>query len=134
MMCIPTARRWASRTAFSARAIENQVYIAGVNRIGTDGKGHAYEKSSVIVDANGENLGPIASAGPELDTFDVSSTALAAFRSEVQNRFGPLFATRAGMQSPEAAKAFMLHAVAKQPADLEIRRRLAEPDVMARSA
>jgi predicted amidohydrolase len=39
-----------------ARAIENQVFIIGVNRTGTDGNGLQYEESSAIYNANGDKL------------------------------------------------------------------------------
>lgn len=39
-----------------ARAIENQIFVAGVNRIGTDGNGLEYVESSNIFNANGEML------------------------------------------------------------------------------
>ncbi len=44
--------QWLS--LLKARAIENQVYLAGVNRIGIDGNEIAYMKSSLLVDPNGE--------------------------------------------------------------------------------
>lgn len=39
-----------------ARAIENQIFIAGVNRIGADKNGLAYSSSSNMINANGEML------------------------------------------------------------------------------
>lgn len=39
-----------------ARAIENQAFVAGVNRTGTDGEGHAYPGHSAIVDYSGKVL------------------------------------------------------------------------------
>ena len=39
-----------------ARAIENQCYVVGVNRVGEDGKGHQYSGDSMIVDPTGEML------------------------------------------------------------------------------
>lgn len=43
-------------TLLKARAIENQIFIAGVNRIGIDGNGVKYAESSNIFNANGEEL------------------------------------------------------------------------------
>jgi omega-amidase len=43
-------------TLLKARAIENQIFIAGVNRIGIDGNGLEYIESSNIFNANGEQL------------------------------------------------------------------------------
>lgn len=39
-----------------ARAIENQCYVAAVNRIGTDGEGIDYNGNSVVCDYDGESL------------------------------------------------------------------------------
>lgn len=39
-----------------ARAIENQCFVAGVNRVGKDGNGIAYNGSSVIINSLGEVL------------------------------------------------------------------------------
>ncbi len=43
-------------TLLKARAIENQVFVAGVNRIGVDGNGLEYVDSSNIFNGNGEKL------------------------------------------------------------------------------
>jgi predicted amidohydrolase len=39
-----------------ARAIENQSYVMGVNRVGVDGNGHTYDGASTIIDPLGETL------------------------------------------------------------------------------
>jgi predicted amidohydrolase len=39
-----------------ARAIENLSYVAGVNRIGTDGKGNTYSGDSTLISFKGERL------------------------------------------------------------------------------
>lgn len=59
MVCVanwPSARRHHWRTLLQARAIENQVYVVGVNRIGTDGRGWHYSGDSLVVDFLGENV------------------------------------------------------------------------------
>ena len=79
-------------TLLRARAIENQVYIAGVNRIGTDQNGLDYVKSSIAVNPNGEILEPIY-AGEELDIYEVDKAALSEFKtrfSTTQDR-NPVF-------------------------------------------
>lgn len=50
----PAKRRRAWRTLLAARAIENQCYSIGVNRVGTDGNNHAYSGDSSIIDPFGE--------------------------------------------------------------------------------
>lgn len=46
------------RNLLIARAIENQAFMIGVNRTGTDGNNLEYEKSSVIITPEGEQLRP----------------------------------------------------------------------------
>ena len=52
----PAARRSHWRTLLTARAIENQTFVVGVNRIGEDGNQILYAGDSGIIDANGEWL------------------------------------------------------------------------------
>lgn len=49
------------RTLLKARAIENQVFMIGVNRTGIDGNNIEYEKSSMIFTPNGDKLEPVYS-------------------------------------------------------------------------
>ena len=46
----PAPRRSAWRVLLPARAVENQCYVAGVNRIGEDGNGVAYAGDSMVAD------------------------------------------------------------------------------------
>jgi len=50
----PDRRSHAWKTLLQARAIENQCYVAGVNRIGIDGNNIAYSGNSMIIDPLGE--------------------------------------------------------------------------------
>ncbi len=50
----PERRSHAWRTLLQARAIENQCYVIGVNRAGTDGNDIYYSGNSMIVNALGE--------------------------------------------------------------------------------
>ncbi len=52
----PAARRNHWNRLLPARAIENLCYVAAVNRIGEDGKGHAYSGDSQVLDFQGEAL------------------------------------------------------------------------------
>lgn len=52
----PTARINAWSTLIKARAIENLSYVCGVNRIGIDGKGIAYNGQSAIIDYKGDTV------------------------------------------------------------------------------
>lgn len=52
----PERRSMAWKTLLRARAIENQCYVIGVNRIGTDGNGIYYSGDSMVIDPVGEIL------------------------------------------------------------------------------
>ncbi|MBN1927414.1 MAG: hypothetical protein JW798_16380 [Prolixibacteraceae bacterium] len=52
----PAMRKRVWKTLLKARAIENQCYVAGVNRIGKDGLGTEYAGESKIIDAKGIEL------------------------------------------------------------------------------
>ena len=75
----PAARRHHWNRLLPARAIENLCYVAAVNRVGEDGKGHAYSGDSQVLDFQGESL----LAAQDVDgVFRVSLSAaeLAAYR------------------------------------------------------
>lgn len=76
----PDSRREVWNTLLKARAIENQVYVAGVNRIGTDGEGIYYSGQSQMINAKGELLIQVENHTPELLTFQISLTELNDFR------------------------------------------------------
>ena len=52
----PEKRNTAWKTLLQARAIENQCYVVGVNRVGTDGNDINYSGDSMIIDPLGEIL------------------------------------------------------------------------------
>lgn len=52
----PERRSHAWQTLLQARAIENQCYVVGVNRVGIDGNGITHSGDSMIVDPMGEVL------------------------------------------------------------------------------
>lgn len=70
-------RREVWRTLIRARAIENQCYLAGVNRVGTDPDAN-YTGDSALIDFTGRTL---------LDAGDGEKTLVATFDSEVQATF-----------------------------------------------
>jgi predicted amidohydrolase len=78
----PTARRNVWNVLLKARAIENQCFVAGSNRIGTDGNGITYSGDSVIIDPRGEIIN-MADAGLEqCITADISVEELMDFRKK----------------------------------------------------
>jgi predicted amidohydrolase len=50
----PERRSYAWKSLLVARAIENQCYVIGVNRVGNDGNGIAHSGDSMVVDPLGE--------------------------------------------------------------------------------
>lgn len=52
----PERRSHAWKTLLAARAIENQCYVVGVNRVGDDGNGIHHSGDSMVIDALGETL------------------------------------------------------------------------------
>lgn len=73
------------RTLLKARAIENQIFVIGVNRVGLDVSGLEYEHSSLIVNANGEFLQPLLSE-TEIDVYEISQQDLIDFRKSFSTR------------------------------------------------
>ena len=59
LLCVanwPEKRIHAWKILLQARAIENQCYVAAVNRTGTDGNGIAYSGESLVIDPFGNIL------------------------------------------------------------------------------
>jgi len=52
----PTMRAYAWRTLLHARAIENQVYTIGVNRVGKDGNDFPYSGDTMIIEPSGAEI------------------------------------------------------------------------------
>ncbi|MBM4197544.1 MAG: amidohydrolase [Gammaproteobacteria bacterium] len=77
----PAARRSAWRALLPARAVENQCYVAGVNRIGLDGNGIRYSGDTLAADPFG-NL--IADAGDRAGAVSVrlDGRSLLAYREK----------------------------------------------------
>jgi omega-amidase len=76
----PEARRYPWSQLLIARAIENQCYVAGVNRVGMDGKGIHYSGDSVLIDPRGEVLGAVPTAEEGMVTARWDGGALMEFR------------------------------------------------------
>jgi predicted amidohydrolase len=77
----PEARRHAWRSLLVARAIENQAYVVGVNRVG-EGGGLAYAGDSAIIDPLGETLAAGA-RGEALLVADVDTATVADVRARL---------------------------------------------------
>lgn len=77
----PAPRREVWRTLLRARAIENQCYVAGVNRVGDDPSGH-YAGDSAFVDFKGRTL---------VEADDRERTLTAVFDGEALEAFRAKF-------------------------------------------
>jgi predicted amidohydrolase len=83
--CIINIANWpASRidhwqTLLRSRAIENQLYVIGVNRVGSDGAGLSYEPSSVAFGPDGGQLAP-STANPDFDIVDIDPSRVETYR------------------------------------------------------
>lgn len=75
----PAKRTFHWRQLLTARAIENQSYVIGVNRVGTDGNGHHYDGDSAALAPTGESLFE-AGAHKTVHTVTLSRETLDAYR------------------------------------------------------
>ena len=78
----PTARNHVWQTLTSARAIENQLYVACVNRTGKDGSGISYFGESMVIDAKGTLLCNLDHRSDASETCTISLDELNRFREK----------------------------------------------------
>jgi omega-amidase len=76
----PAVRSYAYRQLLIARAIENQCYVAGVNRVGVDGKGTNHQGDSTLIDFKGKHLFELPPDQEGMETLTLSYARLAEFR------------------------------------------------------
>lgn len=74
----PSPRHHVWKNLLAARAIENQSYCIGVNRVGSDGAGLSYLGNSALVDARG-NVQMMGET-EEVKSFEISYSELQKFR------------------------------------------------------
>ncbi len=77
----PASRRQHWLSLLRARAIENQAYVVGVNRVGTDGNGLDYSGDSVIYDPFGTEIAT-AKDDPETLLANIDPAEVARVRAE----------------------------------------------------
>jgi omega-amidase len=77
----PSARSHAWKTLLQARAIENQCYVIGVNRVGTDGRGLDYAGESMIVGPAGDII-KILGDKEEIFSYSLDRERLEDFRTK----------------------------------------------------
>ena len=78
----PEARRYPWSQLLIARAIENQCYVAGVNRVGMDGKGIHYTGDSVVIDPRGAVIGQVEPSQEGHTTVVLDWNGLEDFRAK----------------------------------------------------
>ncbi len=78
----PEARRYPWSQLLVARAIENQCYVAGANRVGMDGKGMHYTGDSVVIDPRGAIIGRVEPSQEGITTVTLDRAALEDFRGK----------------------------------------------------
>jgi predicted amidohydrolase len=78
----PDRRSYHWRSLLTARAIENQCYVAAVNRVGNDGKDLYYSGYSSLIDPAGEILYQRADS-EDIQQFDISLEHLKEVRTKL---------------------------------------------------
>ena len=78
----PVPRRLAWDVLLRARALENQSYVCGVNRIGTDGHQLNYNGGSIVYSAKGEELASIPDGQKGIATTTLHLSSLRNFREK----------------------------------------------------
>lgn len=78
----PQARQHVWQALTKARAIENQLYVAGVNRTGMDGSGINYAGESMLIDPKGSILLDLENKLEAIETCDLSLKELNRFRDK----------------------------------------------------
>ena len=78
----PKSRSHIWKSLLVARAIENQCYVIGVNRIGKDGHGTAYSGNSLLIGPEGEILESADTEHPAVISTTLSMTRLMDFRKK----------------------------------------------------
>ena len=78
----PASRRRVWDVLLQARAIENQSYTCGVNRIGIDGHGFDYNGGSALYSPKGDCVAAIADNKEDFITIALDHASLALFREK----------------------------------------------------
>jgi omega-amidase len=78
----PESRREVWKTLLKARAIENQAYVIGVNRVGSDGNGIDYSGDSAIIDPKGLIISNIQPHEESIEIVTLSMRELIEFRDK----------------------------------------------------
>lgn len=78
----PSPRKEVWKTLMKARAIENQSYLAGVNRLGSDPEGNEYSGDSAVIGFKGEIISSPLRGSGNIITAEISRADLETFREK----------------------------------------------------
>ena len=78
----PERRQHPWKTLLLARAIENQSYVIGLNRVGNDVYDIHYSGDSAVINYKGENISFIEPDVESIETITLKHIDLMAFRKE----------------------------------------------------
>lgn len=78
----PESRRHVWRALLVARALENQAYVAGINRIGQDGQGLTYSGDSMVIHPKGHIISTTQPGQEASETVTLSREELDRFRQK----------------------------------------------------
>ena len=78
----PEVRSYPWKQLLIARAIENQCYVVGVNRIGVDGNGFNHTGDSVVIDPLGEIISKTKANEESVETVILDYEFLSSFRKK----------------------------------------------------
>lgn len=76
----PAVRSYPWKQLLIARAIENQCYVIGVNRIGKDGNGYEHTGDSVVLNPRGETISHLKANEEGVETVTLDWEYLSEFR------------------------------------------------------
>jgi predicted amidohydrolase len=76
----PEARNYPWKQLLIARAIENQCYVVGLNRIGKDGNDFSYSGDSVVLNPRGEIISKTKADEESIETVSLDRNYLEEFR------------------------------------------------------
>jgi predicted amidohydrolase len=80
----PEVRNQAWKLMLAARAIDNQAYAVGVNRVGNDGRGMAHSGDTAVIDPRGKPITQIIPGEESVTTLILNHKDLADFREAFQ--------------------------------------------------
>lgn len=76
----PKVRSYPWKQLLIARAIENQCYVIGVNRVGKDGKGNEHSGDSMVIDPKGKVIGKLKPGSTGIIHAEINKVTLEEFR------------------------------------------------------